>query len=122
MRWPMTCLADHPPSSFGSPARASLMARRRPSAASTVLRNSAPNSRIRLTRILTGDIAVQLPDRVGLSGDDRIHHVANRNHADQAVAIEDGKVADAVVRNEVHAFRHRAFRSHGYGRASHDLV
>src|SRR5580704_1721607 len=50
------------------------------------------------------DVAFQLLDVVLLTGDDPFDQIANGEHADHAVALHNGKMANAVIGHDGHAF------------------
>src|SRR5574341_1884388 len=67
-------------------------------------------------RLLGGsavDIAFQLLDGPLLLGDHFLHQVADREHADQPLALGHRQMADALLGHERHAFLHRLAGMHG---------
>ena len=74
------------------------------------------------TRIVAGNVALELLDGVALG----IHHpadqVADRDQSDETAVIDDGQVADAVAGHELHAFFNAVPAAHGDRRTGNDVA
>jgi len=48
---------------------------------------------LRLSGVVSGNVAVQVVDHIDLRGDNPVHQIADRDHADRAVAFHHDQVA-----------------------------
>src|SRR5438309_10147151 len=68
------------------------------------------------------NVTLELLDLLLLLGDDRLHQVADRYHADDAARLDHRQVAHALVGDQLHALLHRGIgrdREHLWG---HDVA
>ena len=56
-----------------------------------------------------------------LLGEDPVHQIADGNHADEALPLQHRKMADAMVRDDLHAFADGVIGRDGDDRRTHDL-
>src|SRR5690606_27024878 len=70
---------------------------------------------------LPGDISLELVDRLLLFLDDGFDEIADRDHADDLVLVDDRQVTNAPVRHDLHALAYRVERRHGDDGRGHDL-
>src|SRR5690349_8006670 len=57
-----------------------------------------------LSGISSADIALQMLDRLFLSGNNRLDKVADGNYSDDLVTLNHRKMANAMLRHDLHAF------------------
>src|SRR5690348_12368794 len=59
------------------------------------------------------DVTLELLDRLLLLLDHRLHQISDRYHADDAAAVDHGKMADATVGHDPHAILYRLVERYG---------
>src|SRR5215813_8637267 len=72
--------------------------------------------------IFSGDITLQLLNRLFLPGDDPLHEIADGQHTLDALTLHDRQVANTTGGHYGHALVDRLLWSHKNNRAAHDLL
>src|SRR5215469_10305895 len=81
----------------------------------------APVWNISLTGIFSSDVALQLLNRMFLSGDDPLHQIADGEYTLHGLTLHDREMPNTAGGHDGHALVDRLLRSHEHNWASHDL-